>query len=1431
MIPYAMPGSFSRTTAWNLVNTIRAELTKRGLGSQFQGIAIAGTMPQTSSYSFGEGDVISSQGFLYLSPGYDNATFPYKGATQNPAIQDLPFEAPATLTATTPIGGKTFWPVSYIGYTGKGCIGPKAVLTSLDNAKSHDASKPGGTIYWMIGSDQDRNVRYYQIADVKPVWDAMHLRYSIIRGGEWVSGRRDIAGGILGATHPYPDQGGNAYLPGAFVDHLTSYGGVMDNFTKEQNSDQLNMNAWIRSGADGSSGTIAEPYNGPGKWAHGHIHTYLRLGASMGEAFWRNLAVVAESVTAGDPLVQPYADFPALTISAPAADSIVSGTISIQVSAQPTGGKTLEPNLDLFIDGRKIAIGQSGEPVTAVRTPSGFELNTSTLADGAHELRVVAYNADPIRTQNEVAVNVAVNNSGQAITLTGPPAIDRDGSADFTVSRGNAVGLTGIKLMLNGRVLKDLPAAGGTATIAGSEFPMRGPCVLYAVGDRSNGTNLWDSRNSWARLNVQIDWQAQPSQVNPSIGSGYATVRYFENTKASGFNWDTTPPTTTATYAGHSTDGFYLNSTAVPEITIGSYTNTPGYEVTLFFYAPKDDWYEFGHATTSVSGIEFRLNEKDIAPVSTAQHLAPGWHKLRFRGKVASGWSWKLWERGGYSRNYVLIPQGRAASLAAGGAPTPPTITALTATPAVVTAKTTQLNASATDPVAGDAAVLYTWNSVTGPASVTFSANGTNAARTTTATFTKSGTYVLGLRAASGSATAFQTITVEVQQTVTKLKVSGDPTSYNKINTFVGYPIDVYATLIDQFDYPTATQPTAVTWTTSAPGASITPTSSNGASAQFRSGSTTGGSISATATSTAGTFSGSYTSSYAVLTIKANTAPTLAVSLSRPSTTGPITLTMTVTDAEDSPYNLFASYEWAVVETAPGQTINLAYDYFRVCQATVSGPGRYTLTAKVTDGGGLSAQETFSIQVNADGTASYLATPSITTQPVSQTVLFGDKGNFSVVARGGALNNYQWQTSTNGGASWQDVSGNNSAKISYGPVGTADNGKQIRVVVSNALGSVTSDPATITLDNPSGGVMHIYPVDYPLPPPTAQGGTLPVYEDVGQIAFDVTREGGTQGSVSLMFYVSAFSATAGSDYTPPTTTTLSWASGNAATKRVVIPIIADAAAESTEYFGVEILGSGSTWKMASIRNIQVAILDGAGPPIIRFENPAYTVREQQGSLTIVVKHPGNSTAAITATYQTVAGTALPGSDFTATSGTLNWAAGDTGDKQIVIPILKDSAYDGAETFSVTLNSAALKAPGSTQVTIQDPPLQTWTNSRWPGNSDSAVVGENADPDGDGISNLFEYAFGLDPKVPAMNGTPQISVDQDRLQITFTRMKAADDIVYQVDASDDLQAWTQIWTSATNPFGGGSLASEQVSVKDVVSSQTYPKRFLRVRVTK
>ncbi len=103
---------------------------------------------------------------------------------------------------------------------------------------------------------------------------------------------------------------------------------------------------------------------------------------------------------------------------------------------------------------------------------------------------------------------------------------------------------------------------------------------------------------------------------------------------------------------------------------------------------------------------------------------------------------------------------------------TPPTVaTAAAASPALVVGTTSSLSVLGAD-TGGEASLVYTW-AATGPASVSFSANGTNAAKNSVATFSQAGTYTIVATITDAlNLTTSSTVTVSVNQTFTSIGVA-----------------------------------------------------------------------------------------------------------------------------------------------------------------------------------------------------------------------------------------------------------------------------------------------------------------------------------------------------------------------------------------------------------------------------------------------------------------------------------------------------------------------------------------------------------------------------------------------------------------------------------------------------------------------------------
>ncbi|HEV2245594.1 MAG TPA: Ig and FN3 domain-containing protein [Terriglobia bacterium] len=119
---------------------------------------------------------------------------------------------------------------------------------------------------------------------------------------------------------------------------------------------------------------------------------------------------------------------------------------------------------------------------------------------------------------------------------------------------------------------------------------------------------------------------------------------------------------------------------------------------------------------------------------------------------------------------------------------------------------------------------------------------------------------------------------------------------------------------------------------------------------------------------------------------------------------------------------------------------------FRTEQAGVSSLSNLAAVAT------LGSQTICNVKVSAVSVA-----PSITTQPLSQTVNAGQTATFSVTGTGTAPMSYQWQK--NGAA----ISGATASTYQTPAATVSDNGSQFTVVISNTAGSVTSSSGTLTV--------------------------------------------------------------------------------------------------------------------------------------------------------------------------------------------------------------------------------------------------------------------------------------------------------------------------------------------------------------------------------
>lgn len=202
---------------------------------------------------------------------------------------------------------------------------------------------------------------------------------------------------------------------------------------------------------------------------------------------------------------------------------------------------------------------------------------------------------------------------------------------------------------------------------------------------------------------------------------------------------------------------------------------------------------------------------------------------------------------------------------------------------------------------------------------------------------------------------------------------------------------------------------------------------------------------------------GSVTSSAAVLTV--NPTPAAAAFTTQPTnqsvTVGSAAAFTAVATGTPTP-----TLQWQRSTDSGATYANIAgatSTTFNTGATTLAQNGeRYRAIA--TNSAGTATSNVATLTVNPAPVA-----PAITTQPVSQAVAAPASATFTAAASGVPTPTWQWQVSTDGGATFANVTGATSASYTTPTTTSADNGKRYRAVATNSAGSATSNIAVLTV--------------------------------------------------------------------------------------------------------------------------------------------------------------------------------------------------------------------------------------------------------------------------------------------------------------------------------------------------------------------------------
>jgi uncharacterized repeat protein (TIGR01451 family)/uncharacterized delta-60 repeat protein len=270
-------------------------------------------------------------------------------------------------------------------------------------------------------------------------------------------------------------------------------------------------------------------------------------------------------------------------------------------------------------------------------------------------------------------------------------------------------------------------------------------------------------------------------------------------------------------------------------------------------------------------------------------------------------------------------------------------------------------------------------------------------------------------------------------------------------------------------------------------------------------------------------------------------------------------------------------------------------------------------------------------------------------------------------------------------------------------IGLAEGDKTVDMILTNANHTLLFSPfeATLTV------------VDVDVAPGRlffAQTNYV-VGEGDGLAVLTVLRTNGHTGTITVNFNTIPGSAIPGVKY-GATNGVLTFLDGELS-KIIAVPIIEENQVEGNKTFTVALSNPTGGATLLGVASVPVTIIDddvGVG-----FSSPIYIATETGGSVTLTVNRVGTN-GVTTVNYATSDATAVAGTNYVATSGTLSFASGELL-KTFSIPLLRDPRVTGPLSFNVSLLNPSPPAvvytnnPATVTINDADPGL-AFTNANF-----------------------------------------------------------------------------------------------------------------------
>jgi hypothetical protein len=377
--------------------------------------------------------------------------------------------------------------------------------------------------------------------------------------------------------------------------------------------------------------------------------------------------------------------------------------------------------------------------------------------------------------------------------------------------------------------------------------------------------------------------------------------------------------------------------------------------------------------------------------------------------------------------------------------------------------------------------------------------------------------------------------------------------------------------------------------------------------------------------------------------------------------------------------------------------------------------------------------------------------------------------------------------------------------------------KTFQVTISNpTAGAVLGDTdnANVTLVGSSTAASGTFQLS---------AANYPVAQSSGSLTITVNRVNGSAGAASVAYATKSGTATSGTDFTG-SSGTLKWTDGDAGAKTFNIAISNTTAFTGSRTFSI-LLSSPSVGAKISAPSTATATITGsAAAPTgnLQLTASSYSVSQSAGSLNVSVSRTNGSHGTTSVAYVTADGTAVGGTDFTSTTGTLNWTDGDTATKSFAVAISAAKAFAGAKSFTVKLsnpgNGAALGSPSSASVTVNGSAVGAAGNLQLSAANFTAT--QSAGRLVLTVNRTGGSAGAVTVKYSTSDGTAAAGTDYTAMSGTLqwaSNDAAAKTIPVPVSNATPFTGTRSFNVALTSPTGGASVTSPGSAVANITGS--------------